>query len=223
MLDFRRFADKMLDVLYPPEVSCYGCGDELTEKSTHGLCSCCVSELVGVPEKCVLYENLKVYSAFVYGGRARDIILNAKDGGRPYLSRVIGGFIADLYVSSEEKCEIIAYVPSSGRNKLRRGYDNMKNVARFVSQKTGLPVYDGLTRFADGADQTEIPFEKRRENVKGVFLCSGSGLEGKNVMLIDDVVTSGATLGACASALYSANPKNITGFTFCRAAETVLK
>ena len=93
----------------------------------------------------------------------------------------------------------------------------MKKCAYFLSDEIGLPVINGLKRTGKDKDQTEVAHEERYMNVMGKFIYEGESLRGKRVLLIDDVVTSGATLTSCLAALSEANPLKTVCITFAKA------
>ena len=106
-------------------------------------------------------------------------------------------------------------------HKLRlreRGYNQSGLLARALGRLISLPVVDGcLFRSKDSLPQTKArTVEERRRNVVDAFACRDRRLSGMNVLLIDDVCTSGSTLGACATALKATGTVSVWGLTIAR-------
>lgn len=100
--------------------------------------------------------------------------------------------------------------------KLReRGYNQSLLLAQEVSKRRGLPLIDdGLLRVKRTKSQTKLTLEERVENVRGAFkVVSREKIEGKRLILVDDVFTTGSTLNSCAEALMEAGAREIYGLT----------
>jgi ComF family protein len=111
------------------------------------------------------------------------------------------------------QCVLIA-VPSSEHRILERGFDHVQALTRLVGKSTGLPVVpDILKRRRQSLSNAELKNEDaRRGNVRGAFEITGTVPE--NVVLVDDVVTSGATATECAKLLRKHGAKHVHLFTF---------
>lgn len=126
----------------------------------------------------------------------------------------IGVFLGKLFGRSlhssgyTEKIDLIIPVPLHRRKELIRGFNQSALIAQGLSEIMGLPVVtNALTRVRDTDSQTKKTRIERLENVKNAFqLKTVSDLDGKSLLLIDDVLTTGATLEACAHQLLAAVP-----------------
>lgn len=110
-----------------------------------------------------------------------------------------------------EGIDLIVAVPLSAKRMKRRGYNQSALIAKGISEATGIPIgYDSLVRTVDNPSQTQLKDNMQRwENVKGIFAVDNQGrhqIEGKHILLVDDVCTTGATLSACALAIKKAVP-----------------
>lgn len=217
MKGIKRVIDAVLDSLFPTGVTCLYCDKEIND-DINGLCFECASAMEQNEKFDASYGERTIYSAFSYNGLARKIILRAKDSDAPHLTRPMAKYIAELYKIIGKGCDCIAYVPCSKSNLRKRGYDHMKHTATFLSEELELPVANALKRVGKAHDQTDVNIEDRKRNVENAFVCDKKEkIIGKRVLLIDDLVTTGATMNACAAALSQANPKEILCFTFARA------
>ena len=215
MISFKRAFNAFLDFLYPQEATCSVCLQETFGEGKNYLCKKCLDKLKPLKDG-KAYDGVQVYSSCFYNDFSRQIILSAKDGDKPKYLDVEGAFIAETIEKSDLKADVLIAVPSFLKSKLKRGFDHMKNVAEFVAEKTGIPFENTLKRRKEGDDQTDLSYEERFQNVKDDFEYVGEGLYGKTVLLLDDVVTSGATLNACKNALLAAKPKAVLAVTFAR-------
>ena len=200
--------------LYPSDVTCYLCERELRDGERHAthLCPSCRASIT-LADAPVDADGTIVRSACLYEETVRQIVLNEKDSGKPYLSHVMAAYLSDV-VGGIGDFDVLFYVPDYGRRRLFRGYDHMKRVAGLLAEACQKPVGTGLIRIKENADQTALDKEARRLNVEGNFRYEGEDLTGKRVLLIDDVVTTGATLKACTEALLTKNPADIVYATF---------
>jgi len=120
----------------------------------------------------------------------------------------------------EERTALVP-VPLAASRERERGYNQSALIALALSRRWAIPVWtDVLERGRVTRTQTELTPGERLSNVAGAFRVRHSAraaLRGAHVILVDDVVTTGATLGACASALYEAGSRIISYVTFARA------
>lgn len=214
----RKAFNKFLDVIFPFGVTCMFCGEEIDGKSENGLCKECSGKIAKVENQLAFYDYIAVYSACEYENLARKIILSAKDSDRPELIRIMALYIEEIYREKDFQCDFIAFVPSSKNNARKRGYDHMKICAQFLSDDLNAPVLKGLKCIGEKKDQTEVSTQERKANVKNKYVYEGESLKEKTVLLIDDIVTTGATLAECVSALKEAGAKRVVCVTFGRAA-----
>ena len=114
--------------------------------------------------------------------------------------------------------DVIVPVPLHPRRLRERGYNQSGLLARELGRLTGLPVVeDSLVRLMNTPAQARAAnADARRNNVRGIFFCKNEGLSGKQVLAIDDVCTTAATLDSCAVALNNAGASSVWGLTLAR-------
>lgn len=222
-LDWRRLADTALDILYPPR--CPYCGEVIAtgertcgecrvgdQRITDPRCSRC-----GRSRKdctCTGNRPPKYYQGltapFYFYGAVRGAIYRLKRD--PYPARVLGAeMYRSLTVAFEGQAwDWVTCVPMS-RGKLRsRGFNQAQELARQVSRLSGIP-YRALLRMEwEPEVQHSLAAEERRANVLGAYsLCRGAGVEGRRILLVDDVFTTGSTAAECAKILMFSGAQSV--------------
>ncbi|MDQ6719146.1 MAG: hypothetical protein M3Z17_12475 [Gemmatimonadota bacterium] len=156
------------------------------------------------------------------GPPAGNIVHALKYGGWHAVAREVGirtarlSFPADVV---EERTALVP-VPLNRQREKERGYNQSRLIADAVSASWNIPVWaDAIERTRATRSQTELSPEERRANVTGSvrFQSRRGDLDGSHIVLVDDVVTTAATLNECARALYDAGARIISYATFGRA------
>jgi len=229
---------KILDLLYPR--ACCECGSSIQEGPESGLCWDCRADVVplGPPwcERCGLViagrldhaftcadcsEDPPVYecarSLYHYEGGIRTAIHALKYQRDfsviPDLSSLL---LAGLHAHfSEPDSLTLVPVPLHRKRQRKRGFNQGLELIRgMMKQQKGLSVWTGLKRTKDTETQTKLSKAARRENVRSAFAVKGKVPE--RVLLIDDVMTTGATLDACAKVLKRSGVREVNTLTLAR-------
>lgn len=149
---------------------------------------------------------------FYYRGRVRESVLRYKFGGKCAYAAAYAGFMQDC-ISKNIKTEVdvITWVPISGKRLRKRGYDQAELLAEEMARLMGRGAVGTLEKVKDNDAQSGIDRpEKRRANVLGVYRAScPEMIRGKRILLIDDVITTGATMSECARTLLMAGAEEI--------------
>jgi len=214
-----------LDLLFPQW--CVGCGRE-----GDFLCySCCQSlprimpplcPRCGKPQpsgilcpSCVGWQTEieGVRSPFRFDGVIRQAIHQLKYRNLRALAQPLAKLLKDYLITNATPGEVLVPVPLHQKRLKERGYNQSQLLARELGKLVNLPVVDDYLirqRYAIPQARTSS-VEERRSNVANAFICRNHRLQDKQVLLIDDVATSGATLNACASALKTAGATSVWG------------
>lgn len=162
---------------------------------------------------CEVFESFERARSLVrYGGPASRLTVALKHRGRPALARGAGALLADLARLHRLMPAAVTFVPG-GRAVRRRGFDHARLLATEVAAGLGVPCVGALVRTVDGPRQADVPLIERYENVRGRFAAHALG---GRVLLVDDVLTTGATADACASALLGAGAEAVDVLTWAR-------
>lgn len=208
----------LLDLLYPAK--CPFCG-RILERGEDGLCSRCQRMLPWTTGQDGPVDFCDVcLSPLRYEGSVREAVHCLKFRYGRIHSRLMGTLMEQcLHDRWNEPLDAIVWVPLSRKHRRRRGYDQAELLARRVGELSGLPVLDVLEKTRETATQSRIETpSERRANVLGAYrVREGVSLTGKRLVLVDDVVTSGATLSECAACLRMAGAVQVTALTFASA------
>ncbi len=159
-----------------------------------------------------------VVTALVYGGAITSAILRFKHGSRQDLARPLGGLLARAVSSALDGVDAVLPVPLHPRRLRKRGFNQALLLAREarnarLSERTPFPAIwpDTLRRIRDTPSLGHEPADLRRKIVAGAFAVAGpSRVFGKRLLLIDDVMTTGATAAACTDILRLAGAREVT-------------
>ena len=219
-----------IDWLFPPE--CVGCGKPGTQ-----WCDDCRSGLhrvqamacpvCGTPsQQSALCADCRreppafdwVRSWAEYDDGMRRVIHSLKYGNNVSLAQPLGQALAQLYAHSPWTADAVTVVPMSRERRRARGYNQAALIARAFCRQTGLPFQSALLkRIRQTASQVGKSRSERMQNVQSAFSASPRWADGKTILVIDDVYTTGATLRSCAHALKAAGALAVIGLTAARA------
>ena len=126
--------------------------------------------------------------------------------------------LQEYFIANPVPAEVLVPVPLHQKRLRERGYNQSGILARELGKLTNLPVVDDcLIRQRHTTAQARTPnVDERQSNVAGAFACRDHRMHEKQVLLIDDVSTSGATLNACASALKASGATSVWGLVMAR-------
>ncbi|MCK4314155.1 MAG: ComF family protein [Anaerolineae bacterium] len=151
-------------------------------------------------------------------GTLREAIHWLKYRGRTALAGPLGGLMVAYWMQHPMPADVVVPVPLHTARLRERGYNQAALLAHEMARRVGLVVDEqALVRWRITAPQVKLDARRREENVRDAFRCSGDALTGKQVLLIDDVCTTGSTLEACAVALYEGGARGVQALTLAHA------
>jgi len=204
----------LLGVLFPAR--CVSCG-----RAGHWFCSACTASIPGAGRLVVL-SRLRAQSNALCGVLSlsshvpplREAVHGLKYGGMRVLADPLARLLAAGWQAWGRAVDVIVPVPLHPVQRRQRVYNQSELISRALADYTGLPVQlSALERIRHTRSQVGLPMESRLTNVTGAFACGSATVRGHRILLIDDVLTTGATLSACASALHEAGAGEIWGLT----------
>lgn len=224
------FGNALLDLLYPPR--CAACGEGLGSSAEEPFCGICAEAVDPVPAGCrscglpgpdalcgaCLSDPpsfTTCHAGGLFGGPLADAIHALKYRDRPALARPLGAWLAGRV--SLPQGSVIVSVPLGRKRRLARGYDQAALLARALARVKRLPVLPlALARTRETKPQVGRTRADRLRNVRGAFRAAPA-VRGRDVVLLDDVVTTGATADACAEALVLAGARSVRVLALARA------
>lgn len=240
----RKFCSDLFALLFPDE--CRLCAAPLTAVSRIPVCPACLAKPAAfTPEFCcsacrtpflneypldeagrcgICRHGLNsfdaAYSFGSYEAELRSLIHLFKYGKIEPLAGPLGRLLASA-LPRDQRFDFIAPLPLHWLRFWRRGFNQSELLAREIARRTGLPVRSVIRRVQHTTAQARLTHAQRRDNVLRAFQAkrgrgAGRHIQGSRVLLIDDVMTTGATANACAAALKKAGAAHVTLLTLAR-------
>ena len=237
-----RAGQTLLDAILPP--LCLGCGEIVA--SPGALCAQCWPrfsfiaaphcERCGVPfaddmgQDALCTECLtrpprfrRARAVLIYDDRSRRVVLPLKHGDRTDMARACGAWMARAGAELLAEADALVPVPLHWRRLWARRFNQSAMLAAAISAESGVPIAAGaLKRVKPTVQQVGLSRSERTLNVQGAFRVpaeSKAAVAGRRLVLVDDVLTSGATVDGCARALLRAGAANVDVLIFARVAD----
>ena len=196
--------------LFPPK--CVLCG-KLLQKQETDLCTACRVDSPEFSKGNLNIQFLDSYAAiWYYEGYIRRSLLRYKFYGARHYADAYGRLLAmKLLREYPDGFDLLTGVPVSRMRKLRRGYDQVELLAKVVARELEIPYIPLLKKVRNNPPQSGISGRaERKANVLGVYRAlQPEMIAGKRILLLDDVLTTGATAGECARVLLTAGAKEV--------------
>lgn len=219
----------LLEVVYPMPQSCSVCGRPLKNEG-HYLCMACLSKIkfidnIESSEALGLQiKNTDIELAFdewisvcVYEGAGREMIHKLKYKDKREVALAIASLMEAELGKRGLRYDIIVPVPLSAKKLKKRGYNQSELIGGELSNISGMPHKLALSKPRDTSSQVLYNAEERWYNVKDAFFCN-TIFKGDTVLLVDDVITTGATAHYCAEELKSKGASRVYVISFAKAA-----
>jgi ComF family protein len=214
---------RLLDALFPPK--CAGC-----KARGHWLCPDCLRRIERLPEPLCGVCRQPIAPGIVHGCRSsaasvsllvavgfhdgplREAIHALKFEGRHGIAATLAALLAPVLTALLQEGDLMVPVPLHPSRERERGYNQAARLAAELAYLHPVEVLPAaLQRTRATAQQTTLSGTQRAANVRGAFTASSPLVAGRRVWLLDDVCTTGATLGACSQALRRAGARQVLG------------
>lgn len=204
---------------------CMCCGRRMSAQKARitnsriGICGHCWAQIEQVPPASPFAgtdSTKMLISPFYYTGPLRSAVLQYKFQGKWLFGEIFGelllAYIREFHL--ETQYDAVASIPLSRKRLWERGYNQARQIARPVAQALGLPLLDnGVFRRKHTLAQSTLRGRERFDNVRGAFIANPAEIQNKNIILVDDVFTYGATMESCARELKEKGAKDILALT----------
>lgn len=204
-----RITDRLLNIIYP--LHCPYCNKIIKYNQTE--CNDCGEKMYVTSFKHKINDDIICYSPFKYNGDVRTALHKYKFQGHKEYCRSFGKALYNITEINNLQFDIITSVPlSPARKKLRR-YNQSQLVAQELSSFCGIKYQETLVKIKENKEQHSLKRQERENNVKGVYGILNCNIANKNILLCDDIVTTGNTLAECARVLLKFGANNVICIT----------
>jgi competence protein ComFC len=206
----RKLCEGLIEVIYPRENYCIIC----KEDDCFGICDTCKKGIKTIDN---LYQD-EILSYGYYGGVLKDLILKFKYKNNFTAGDILTEFLEEYIVKNFKYKEyIITYIPLSKKSKKIRGFNQCEYIAKKISKDLSIEVLEVLIKQKETKEQKRLKRAERHENIKDAFkIKKGIELNNCNIILIDDVITTGATLQEAYKLLKKFEVKDIKLLTLAK-------
>ena len=212
-------AKNFLNLFYP--LHCLGCEAPLEAMNEFHLCGKCIASINhnAMPPFELDDSRVKAYSACLYDEALKELIHKFKYKGKTALAGIFSKLMIDYIKDNPEiaKVDLVTVVPLHRERLREREFNQSFLIAGPVSKEHSLILTNILEKTRKTRYQNELLKNERLKNLKGAFdISPKADIKDKNILLIDDIMTTGSTLGECAKTLLNGGAKSVKCFTLAR-------
>ena len=217
---FKSIKDKIISFIYPKK--CIFCSEIIPNDKI--ICKFCKGK-VCTDTKIEIISNIgekiiSCISVFKYTDDIRRILLKFKFSGYRYYSEFFSEILAEEIIKNkiDNNIDIVTCVPLSRNRKIQRGYNQSELVAKLVAKNINIEYKDTLTKIKDNPEQHKLAYDERFKNVKNVYKIKNiQDIYQKNILICDDIVTTGSTLRECCKILIKNGANSVVCCAIARA------
>lgn len=217
----KNWIDRMLDLLFPPK--CTFCHELLEDRETD-VCDRCRESLVLQQEELKGEFFTRGLYCFPYAGNVRKSIHRFKFNGRKEYAGVYAQYLLARIEGEQDlqQTDLITSVPTNRRNTRKRGYDHAALLAARVAEGMGKQAVETMKKCRETRAMYGLHPHERRANILGAIkVCvPPEQIAGKSVLIVDDIFTTGATVGECARVLRMAGAEKVYVLTVAKTGKT---
>lgn len=219
--------NKLLRLLYPKR--CMLCDDLLVYGAPEDICADCVPkipEYLAAPRRVLATpygEITRVYAVFRYDGHIRDAVTRLKFRRMKENAKIMASLMVSVIAASDwpedfwdilDEADFMIPVPLHKSRLRRRGFNQAELLARSLAHLYNLTVSTALIRTKKTGPMYNLPKDERRQNISGAFTVSPNVYEDKNVILIDDIFTTGSTAEEAVRTLKESGARSVCILAF---------
>lgn len=207
--------DFLLDLIFPP--TCICCKRALKHNAQVPFCKQCLALLEShktfAPKQLPNSAADKCYCLYRYEEKeTKGVIFHTKNifskSFGEFIAKELKGSLIDHHLINQ--IDVITFCPRKNSSVRKIGFDQGREISRYLSLATNIPYDELIIRKGKSKEQKFLDHKAREENVKGIFFFDKSkNISGKRVLLLDDVVTTGATIRACSKVLKENGAKSV--------------
>ena len=233
----KKFGNKILDLMYPKNIKCMFCMEELNQNSYNCTCEDCLAILPFITNPCErcgspMNENQKgvcmkckrrnfnfeeAKSVFEYKDSPKMVVHALKYSGKKYLAEYMVRYLIDAYAPWNVFADIVTCIPIFSLKAKGRDYNHSQVLAEIFAKKLKLPFCELTVKCVDTSSQTSLNTLERMENMQDSFAFKPEFkdvIKDKTILIIDDVITTGATSNEISKILKENGAKSCFVLTF---------
>jgi len=208
----------LVELIYSGDEHCVICNDYTMEGEA--LCTHCRRKMKRCTESFYLCHNEEkylVWSVFYYSNIVKELIIRLKYKSDFICGEILAKYMLELVKDNELEFDLIAFVPMTKKAFKKRGYNQSQFIANYLSRFFNIPVICNLIKNMDTKDQIGLSGEDRWSNMEKCFnIEQNVFMKNKNILLVDDVITTGATAFHCAHRLKESGVNNVFILTIAK-------
>lgn len=233
MNKYKSLLKRLQRFLFPLNYTCNACGcenfngkyfcDDCLKQLPFNkgtVCNHCGRYVFNSEERCFSCRDRETYfqkarSAFVYAPPIDHLITQLKYNGKKYIAQILAEYMSPVYFAAFFNSQVMVYTPMSGKRLKQRGYNQAKLIADELSPLISVPVLDDvLVKNKETERQVTLSAVERKKNLSGSFAVNNKeAIKGKSVLIIDDVMTTGATVEILSQLLLKSGAETVNVLT----------
>lgn len=218
------YTDALLDLIYPPTTIHEMCSGPVPFIPEHSCFKCSIPlRMIEDGPTCYECRNTfyffdRVISVVKYEEDIKNLIYKFKYSNHTYLARIMGAMMAHKLDQEGIQVDLILPVPLYKGKERERGFNQSTLLCKYIVKENNIPLNtDTLIRIKNTKVMHNLSKKERHENVSNAFKIIEKGVVmNKNILLVDDIFTTGATVNICSKLLIESGAKSVTVFTFAR-------
>ncbi len=226
----RDYFNAFFELIFPSYCTCIICKNKYG-LGNYGICKDCLDKIKFIGngrwlQSADIWDGIscRMFSVVEYQGEIRKLVYRLKYSYETYLAREMAKMMVDYMDAEGLKGDMIIPVPLYKSRERERGFNQANLLAKYISKGKGIP-YSGnnLVRTKNTTVMHQLSKRQRRDNVNNAFsLTSPKNIVGLEVILVDDILTTGATVEACLKTLLEAGAVSVTVITFTKVSQEQL-
>lgn len=219
---FSKFGQFCSDLMFPDNIKCMFCENDIPDFENVPYCKECEKELpFNNSHRCEICDQPifdeattcdfcqkekrnfdKVFCPFLYEGKVKNAILAFKDSNQKFRAKAFANLIVRRMGETAKTIDFVTYIPMTPKKEKRRGFNQSQLLAEEIGKILKVSVLSVFEKLKESENQKELSYKQRRANMVGMFALKKVKLsKSDNVLLVDDVVTTCATIGYCSGLL----------------------
>lgn len=216
-LYIKNIVESLLDTIYGEGENCHICG-QYAEKAP--ICNSCRKDIKPTKIEGTIEKDgyiIPYYAASYYADIIKEMIIRLKYKSDFYIGDILAQLIIDLINNLNIQADMITFIPASKKNYSARGFNQSEFLCKIISEKVGIIKLSLLKKKIQTKDQIGLEPNERWKNLKDSFsVVDENIIKNKKIIIIDDVITTGATAHNCGRELLKLGAKQVIVLTVAK-------